>query len=105
MTKFDKIRSLHNFFIKKFKPQKKVVLQFRKMVYNGSYRYNGKKHYITLNKKDNLITLYDSEIHEFSHSLEHHKYGKNSHSEAWGRKFSIVYCAFLEWASLQKEFK
>jgi len=97
MTKFDKIRSLHNFFIKKFKPQKKVVLQFYKMTLNGSYHYINRKHYITLNKKDNYQTLIDSLSHEWGHLLEHNKDGKNHHTEAWGKKFSIVYCAYLEW--------
>lgn len=98
MTKLDKIRDLHNFFIKRFRPKKQVILRFSKrMLCHGGYSYYNNKHYITLNAKDNYATLTDSEIHEMAHCLEYNKYNKEEHSDSWGRVFAKVYRAYLEW--------
>lgn len=102
MTKIEKIRDLHQFFIKKFRPKKPVILRFsKKMVYHGAYSYNNKKHYITLNARDNFATLCDSWAHEVGHSLEYNKYNKEEHSESWGAKFSIAYRIYLKWLETQ----
>lgn len=101
MTKIEKIKDLHEFFINKFRPRKKVILQFYKMVFHGSYHYINNKHYITLNKKDNYSTLCDSCAHEWSHLLEKNKYVKEHHSDSWGKNFARVYRAYLEWLEIQ----
>ena len=101
MTKFDKIRDLHSFFLKKFRPKKKIILRFHKdMIYNGSYSYRYDRHYITLNSKDNLIVLCDSWCHEMAHVLDRNKYGKNHHSNHWGQCFAKAYRTYLEWSNL-----
>lgn len=102
MTKQDKIRNLHEFFIKKFRPKKPVILRFsRRMLYHGAYSYNNKKHYITLNARDSYATLVDSEIHEMAHCLEYNKYNNEEHSNSWGAKYSLCYRAYLEWLDTQ----
>ena len=98
MTKFDKIRNLHNFFLKKFKPRKKVILMFKKMVNHGGYKYTNGKHYISLNKKDNLDTLCETYGHEYAHSLDRAKWNAEHHSDHWGYCYARAYRIYLKWA-------
>ncbi len=101
MTKIEKIRSLHQFFLTTFKPKKKVVLRFSdQMKDNGAYSYTTGKHYITIKKKDNYFTCIDSLNHEWAHLLEHSKYGDvDSHTDAWGKKYAKVFRTYLLWLS------
>jgi len=98
MTKFDKIRDLHNFFLKKFRPRKKVVLRFsNRMICNGSYSYYNNKHYITLNKMDNYAVSTENILHEWGHLLDRTKWSKEHHGNCWGICFARVYRVYLEW--------
>lgn len=67
------------------------------MRYHGSYSYYNNKHTITLNSRDNLITLYDNWAHEIGHVLQRSKYGAKDHTEDWGKCFSRAYNVYLEW--------
>lgn len=98
MYKSDKIKDLHAFFLKELKPRKPVILRFsNKMKLRGAYSYYNNKHFITLNNKDNLFTLYDSYIHEMAHCLQKGKFGKEEHSNEWGNCFSRCYRCYLKW--------
>lgn len=104
MNKRDRIRSLHSFFLKVYKPKKSIILRFsNKMKYRGSYSYYNNKHFITLNNKDHYYTLIDSIIHEWSHLLEYHKCGAEGHSDAWAKKFGKLYRTYLKWSEINKE--
>ena len=101
MNRYDKIRDLHKFLLKRFRPKKKVILRFsRFMINHGSYKYSKNKHFITIRSQDSYAELISDLCHEWSHCLEHHKWGTEHHSNAWGIKYSIVYRAYLEWLNL-----
>lgn len=97
MNKLDKIRDLHNFFLKRFRPKKPVVLRISKLNDYGSYYYNGAKHYISLDKRGNYETMISGLVHEWGHVLQTNKQSLNDHSNHWGAKFSKVYRIYLEW--------
>lgn len=97
MTKIEKLRDLHRFFIRKFKVRKPVILRICKLNDCGSYLYNKGKHYISINKKHNWECSAQNLYHEWSHCLEYNKYGNEHHSDSWGVKFSKTYRAYLEW--------
>lgn len=102
MTKIEKIRDLHQFFIKKFRPKKPVILRLSKSMTNfGSYKYSNNKHYITINIKSNIDELYSHLYHEWAHLLEYHKWGAESHSDFWGKCFARTYRAYLEWLDIK----
>lgn len=105
MKKVDKIKELHEFFIKKFKPKKPVILRFsNRMICHASYKYSiNEKHYITLNIKDNLEISYENLQHEWAHLLEYNKWGKEAHSDSWGRCYARAYRAYLEWLDIQEK--
>ncbi len=103
MNKIDKIRDLHQFFLRTFKPKGKVILRLANMIDHASYIYNTKTktHYITLNKRDSLEMSYENLQHEWGHLLEYNKWGNEPHSDAWALKYGKTYRAYLKWKEIQ----
>lgn len=95
--KISKIKELARFLINELNIKDRIIVRFcDRMVYRGSYSYIRRKHYITLNKKDNYYTLVDSLIHEIAHCLDVN-FTRNEHSREWGTQFAKVYRAYLKW--------
>lgn len=104
-NKINKVRDLHNFFIKKFRPKKPVILKFCSLKdYRAFYDYNGKRHFIALNKNDNYHTLIDSWTHEIGHMLQKNKLvakdDLQNHTEEWGKCYAKAYRIYLQWKNL-----
>ncbi len=105
--KINKIKDLHQFFIKKIRPKRPISLIICELKEcHGLYYYNKKKDIIVINKKDNLATMYDNWVHEIGHALQRGKNVSESsikdHSDDWGRCYARAYRIFLEWDKLQK---
>lgn len=95
-NKKEKIKSLFQFLIIKFKIKKKVTLRMCKMRDHASCNSDGESYFISINKDDCVDCCYDSCVHEVAHVLQNWR-DKEEHSENWGIWYSRVYRAFLEW--------
>jgi hypothetical protein len=107
MTKIEKIKDLHNFFISEFRPKFPVQLRICKMEnYSGLYTWDveKKEHNISIDKHGNWDNMVGSFLHEWSHLLQKYKdYNIDQHSKDWGIKYSKVYNKYMKWMKLQEK--